>query len=162
VVGALGVVAFEVGRLIVAGLVVDTNDRVAVRALWNALFLDLRTWSIVLVVAGTVVAAAARSLLRPVAATDLLRRAWTRASGPPTTRSGRIAHASVLAVAGVVLVVEPRVILTVATVAVGIVLLYAGLVELLRVALPPQERPGRGPGAGYTSTAASQPRASSP
>jgi len=145
VVGALGVVAFEVGRLIVAGLVVDTNDRVAVRALWNALFLDLRTWSIVLVVAGTVVAAAARSLLRPVAATDLLRRAWTRASGPPTTRSGRIAHASVLAVAGVVLVVEPRVILTVATVAVGIVLLYAGLVELLRVALPPQERPGRGP-----------------
>jgi hypothetical protein len=140
VVGALGIVAVEVGRAIAAGRLEEAGDRLAVRALWNALFLDLRTWSVVLVVTGTVVAAAARSVLRPVAAADLLRRAWARASATPTTRGGRIAHACVLAVAGGVLIAEPRAIITIATVTLGIGLLYAGLVELLRVALPPQER----------------------
>ena len=145
VVGALGIVAFEVGRLIAAGRLEDTSDRLAVRALWNALFIDLRTSSVVLVVAGTVVGAAARSLLRPVAATELLRRGWGRASAPPTTRGGRIAHAGVLTVVGLLLVVEPRAILAIATVGLGIALLYAGLVELLRIALPPQEPRTDGP-----------------
>ena len=145
VVGALGVVTFEVSRLLVAGRLEDPSDRLAVGALWDALFLDLRTWSIVLIVVGTVVAAAARSLIRPVAATELLRRGWKKASTPPATRGGRIVHAILLIGGGLVLVVEPRAFLTVATAAAGVVLLYAGLVELLRMALPPQQRPTSGP-----------------
>jgi hypothetical protein len=139
--GAVGVLAFEAGRLIVAGRFADPGDRAAARAVWSALFLDLRTWSVVLAVAGVVVAAAARSLIRPVAATDLLERGWARVSAPPASTAGRVGRAAGLTVAGVVFVAAPGRVLVVAVVAAGVVLLYGGVVEFLRVALPPEAVP---------------------
>jgi hypothetical protein len=125
VVGAVGIVAFEAGRLIAVGRFEDTGDRAAARAVWSALFLNFRTWSVVLAVAGITVAAAARSLIRPVAATDLLKDAWSRASAPPRTTAGRLARAAALTAGGVVVVAAPRTVIAVATVAAGVVLLYA-------------------------------------
>ena len=90
-VGMLIVVAYTIARAIALGQFDDPDDRAAAAAVWAAFLGDLRTFGWVLAGSGAVVAAAAASLVRPVAIEGTLLRAWRIATTEPATtwRTGR-------------------------------------------------------------------------
>ena len=63
----------------------DPEDRAAAAAVWAAFLGDLRTFGWVLAGSGAVAAAAAASLVRPVAIEGTLVRAWRVATTEPAT-----------------------------------------------------------------------------
>jgi uncharacterized membrane protein HdeD (DUF308 family) len=149
-VAALGVGAIVVGVTIVAGLslargvalghVSGAEERGAAGAIWDAYLADLRTWGWLLAGSGAVVAAAASSLIRPVALEARLRAGWRLAATEPARPAARLLRALALIAAGAVVVVEPGVALQVAATATGLYLAYAGVTALLRLISPPDER----------------------
>ena len=78
------VVAYAVARALALGSVRDPDDRAAAAAVWDAFLGDLRDARAGCSRAsGAVVAAAAASLIRPVALEAPLRRRWRRATTEP-------------------------------------------------------------------------------
>lgn len=108
-------------------------DRAAAGAVWDAFLGDLATWALVTLGAGTIVAAAAASLLRPVDVRRPLARAWALVSTVPRTPWLRVARAVALIAAGALIVVERQWMLDVALVLAGVFVLYQGVEELLRM-----------------------------
>lgn len=142
-VALLLVIAYELGRALAGARFDDPVTSDAARVAWDALLSDLRTWSIALAVAGLVVGGAAASLLRPLDAGAGLRRAYRAVADTPARPRARAARAALLIAAGIVIVAASGVVLRVAVIAVGALALYVGVGEVLRLALPPQERQPR-------------------
>ncbi len=145
-VGVLVVVGFYVGRALVGGQAGNDADAAALRTIWDAFLLDLRTWSIVLAAAGVVLAAAAASLIRPLDVAAPLRRAWETVSVTPATPGRRVIRAIALVAAGLVIVLARDTVIELAVVAVGLLVLYVGVAELLRLSMPAQAAPSAGAG----------------
>jgi len=144
--GVTIVVVLIAARAVALGNVGGADERGAAGAVWDAYLSDLRTWGWVLAASGAVVAAAARSPVRPVAIEGPLRAGWRAATTEPARPSARALRAIVLIAAGVVVILQTTVALLVAATLAGAYLLYAGVVALLR--LIPQPAPGERRAAG--------------
>jgi hypothetical protein len=143
-VGLLGIVAFEVGRALLGGAV-DPEEAPAAEVVFDAFLVDLRTWFIVVAALGLIVAAASAGLLRTPDAGSWPTRAWSTIAATPATTSRRTARALALLAAGGAILLFPALAARLAVLAVGVVALYAGVAELLRLTLPAEpERAGRG------------------
>jgi uncharacterized membrane protein HdeD (DUF308 family) len=145
VVGVVIVVAYTIARAVVVDNVSDPESRAAAGAVWNAFLGDLRTFGWLLAGAGAVVAAAATSLVRPIEIEGALRRAWTVARTEPQATWLKVGRALALIAAGVLVVLEPLVVVQVIATLVGVYLVYVGVEAILRLIYQPQEseRPRR-------------------
>jgi hypothetical protein len=138
VVGVVIVVSWVVARAIALEQVSDENRDVA-RAVWDAFLGDLRTAGWVLAGAGAVLAAAAASLLRPVALEPALRRLRDRVVTEPQRPVLRVLRALGLITVGALVVARPAEILSLIATLAGVCLIYAGVVALLRLIDRPEE-----------------------
>jgi hypothetical protein len=145
VVGVAVVVALEIGRALVAGGFEESADSAAVRAVWDAFLGDLLVWSLAIAACGTVVAAAASSLIRPVEVGPWMRRAWATVATTPESPVRRALRAAALVAVGVAVIAARDALIRLAVVALGVALAYLGIAELLRMTLPaePAEAGGR-------------------
>jgi hypothetical protein len=153
VAGAILVIAYQLGRSAVLARFSAPEDQAAAREVWDAFLLDLRTWALVALAAGTVIAAAAASILRPVDVRVPLRRAWEVVTVTPVTPWRRVGRALALIVAGVLFIAWRQALLDIALVLLGVYILYQGVAELLRMltetrtredaAAPQPQRSGR-------------------
>ena len=146
VAGAIVALAQQIVRADVLGDV--AADRAAAGEVWDAFLGDLLTWALVTIAIGTVIAAAAASLLRPVEVGDPLRRAWALAASAPARPLPRAARAVALIVVGALIVVERRWVLDAALVLAGVFVLYQGVAELLRMVALPAPEAGHAAGGG--------------
>ncbi|HEY8582799.1 MAG TPA: hypothetical protein VIL49_07620 [Capillimicrobium sp.] len=138
--GAVVLVAFEIGRAQALGALSGPDERAAGAEVFDSFLLDLRTWALVTLGCGTVVAAAAASLLRPVDVRGPLARAWALVTTVPERPALRAGRAVALIVAGALMIAERDWLLDVALILAGVYVLYQGVEELLRmIARPPEE-----------------------
>jgi hypothetical protein len=141
VVGLAMVVVMHVGRSLLEGSIDDEVDRRAAGAIWDAFLDPLRTWYLILAGAGLVVASASASLLRPIDLEEPLRRAWQWVRREPETPLGRVLWAAGLAAAGLVMVLDPGLVLRLATVVVGAYAISRALAVIVGVvSVPAPER----------------------
>lgn len=157
VAGAVIVIAYQIARSEVLGRFALPGDEAAAAATWDAFLLDLRTWALVTLAAGTIVASAAASLLRPVDVRGPLRRAWETVATVPATPARRLVRALALVAAGVLIIAQRRWVLDVALILVGIYVLYQGVEEILRLIIQ-----GREPAAAAERSVGDEPRADRP
>jgi hypothetical protein len=112
----------------------DTLHSALVRAGWRE-FGSALWWAAALVTAaGGLLVLASAALIPQVDVGVLERRAWVALTRSPTTGHGRIGRGSGLVLLGVALVLRPAVALTVAGGLIGLLLLLAGVGELVGVA----------------------------
>jgi hypothetical protein len=140
VAGVTIVVVLAAVRAVAVGKVSGADEREAAGAVWDAYLSDLRTWGWVVAISGAVVAAAAASLIRPVAVEGPLRAGWRLATTEPARPVVRALRAVALIAAGVVVILQTTVALQVAATLAGAFLLYCGVTALLRLVPPPAER----------------------
>lgn len=119
------------------GQVDDPDLRAALDGVWDAYLLDLRNLLLLVAGCGAVVAAAAASVLRPVSLEAPLRGAWGLVATTPEGPWWRTGRALGLIAAGALVVADPLAALRLLGVAVGMVLIYAGVQELLRLVVRP-------------------------
>jgi Short repeat of unknown function (DUF308) len=117
----------------------DEEVQDATREILDAFLGDLTTWAFVVGAIALVVAAAASSLLQPFQAGEGFARLRARLA-PPESAGGRALHGSVVALVGLLVVIEPTLALQVLAVAFGAVLIYFGVSELLSAIQPRTER----------------------
>lgn len=136
--GVLVLIAYAVARALALGTVSDPDGRAAAGAVWNAFLGDLRTTGWVLAGAGAVVAAAAESLIRPVAVEAPLRALWRIAATEPASPPLRFARAGALIAIGLLLIAHPQLALQVLATVVGVYALYKGVEAILRLVYRPR------------------------
>lgn len=118
--------------VVVRGLVVQTADGSEVaRAVFDALLGDLLWWIALLGAAGTVLAAAAASLIEPAHARAVPREAWDRLRREPQTRGPRVLRGLGGVALGLLIVAFPSGALVLAASAAGAYLVVLGLIALL-------------------------------
>ena len=123
-----GLGEFVVSHAASAADIGDGRERAAIRALWDALFADLRDAGLVAALAGAVVAAlAARGM--PRARTAAARRLAARAFSSQAP-AAKLARAAVLVTLGGLLIFEPGLFGRILLVAAGIVIVLAGVAQL--------------------------------
>jgi hypothetical protein len=138
-VGVLIVVAYTIGRAVALGRFHDPEDRAAAAAVWSAFLGDLRTFGWVLAGSGAVVAAAAASLVRPVAIEGTLLRAWRIATTEPATTWARVVRAVALIAVGALVIAQPLTAAQVAATLVGVYVVYKGIEAILRLIYRPPD-----------------------
>jgi hypothetical protein len=142
---AVGVVIFAactVVRAIVLEQVTD-EDRDVAAAVWDAFVGDLRTAGLLLAGVGAVLAAAAASLLRPIALGPALLRLRDRVVGEPERPALRVLRALVLIALGTLVVARPAAALSLLATLAGVGLIYVGTVALLRLVYKPEQAAAR-------------------
>ena len=123
-----GLGEFVVSHAASAADIGDGRERAAIRALWDALFGDLRDAGLVAALAGAVVAAlAARGM--PRARTAAARRLAERALSSQAP-AAKLARAAVLVTLGGLLIFEPGLFGRILLVTAGIVIVLAGVAQL--------------------------------
>jgi hypothetical protein len=138
-VGVVVVVAYTIARAVVLDTFHDPDSRAAAAAVWGSFLGDLRTFGWVLAGSGAVVAAAAASVVRPVAIEGALARAWRIATTEPQATWLRLVRAAALIAGGLLVVVNPAAALQVAATLVGVYLMYKGIEAILRLIYRPPE-----------------------
>jgi hypothetical protein len=98
----------------------------------------LAVWCWAAAGAGAIVALAAAALLRPVLVVPLVRRGWTGVIRTPDGPWRRGLRAVLAIVVGVALIVDPLTVLELVAVSAGLLLVLAGVSELLRLAGEPE------------------------
>jgi hypothetical protein len=140
-VGVVVVLGYTIARAVVLARFHDPDERAAAGAVWGAFLGDLRTWGFLLAGTGAAMAAAAASLVRPVAVEGTLLRAWRVATTEPDSTWLRVARAVALIVVGVFVIAQPLTALQVAAMLVGLYVAYKGIEAILRlVYVPPEPR----------------------
>jgi hypothetical protein len=136
------VVGLLVGMLVPLGRVVtfwaipkDPGARAALFGLWRAYFLGLFSWAATLAGTGVVLAAAGTSLYEDLDPFNRLKAILDRAVHPPASRGGRTLWALALSVVGTIVLIWPTSVLTATAVLIGLLLIYAALREVFRLAL---------------------------
>ncbi len=112
-------------------------------AAWDAFLGDLRTAGWVIAGVGAVIAAAAASVVRPVAVEEPARAAWRYVRAEPERTALRVVRGVAIIAAGVLIVAEREAVLVIATTLIGVYLIYKGLEALLRVIYRPGEERAR-------------------
>jgi hypothetical protein len=130
-------VAYWVLHARLVGRVADPDLRAAVDGVWDAYLLDLRNLLLIVAGCGAVAAAAAASVLRPLRLDVPLRRGWALVTTPPERTRTRALRGLALVAAGVLIVGDPLSALRLLALAIGIVSIYAGVQELLRLVVKP-------------------------
>jgi len=133
VVAMVSVVALGVARAVVLDGIDAVGARAAVDAVWGSFLDDLRLALYLTAASGAVVAAAASSLLRPVAIDAQLRRGWQALTTVPRSRGMQAARAISLLAAGILIVVRHDAAIGLLVVLVGLYIAYAGASELMRL-----------------------------
>ena len=106
------VLALGAARRSALGEIGDRDARDAAQAVWRSVFGDLRTALLLIAIAGTIVVAAARSLLRVARCeTPAGAARGARDDARPTRTVPRVARALALVVAGVIALVDPSLVL---------------------------------------------------
>ena len=139
VAGVAVAVGYGIARSVVTGSYEGADGQAAAGAVWSAFFGDLRSAAWVLAGSGAVVAAAARSLLRPVELGDDARRALALIATEPRRPALRALRGVALAATGVLVLVERRAVLELLITLAGVALVYAGVTALLRLVYRPPE-----------------------
>ncbi len=134
--GVAGVVGLSAAKAIVVGQFDEQGLRDAVAGAWEAFFGDLSTSLYLFAAAGAVVAAAASSLLRPVDVVARLRGGYEWATTVPEARWKRAARALALIVVGVLIIARRDAVVDLIVILAGLFVIYAGVAELMRLALP--------------------------
>ena len=148
-IGVLGlsmVVVMHVGRSLLEGSIEDQVDSRAAGAIWDAFLDPLRTWYLLLAGAGLVVASASASLLRPIDLDEPLRRAWQRLRKEPETAVGRVVWAAGIAALGLVMVLDPGLVVRIAIVVAGAYAISRALGVLVGVVSVPEQGRHEEPG----------------
>jgi uncharacterized membrane protein HdeD (DUF308 family) len=135
--GVVLVSACTVARAIVLSRFHDPDSRAAASAVWGVFVDDLRTWGWVLAGSGAIVAAAAHSVLRPIAIEGALREGWQFVITEPKATWLRVARALGLIALGILIVASPLTALQVAATLVGVYILYKGVVVILALIYHP-------------------------
>jgi hypothetical protein len=139
--GVVVVVLCVVARAIVLSRVHAPDSHAAAAAVWASFVDDLRTFGWVLAGSGAVIAAAADSVLRPVAIEGTLRAGWQAVTREPRSTALRVARAAGLIALGGLVVAAPSTALEVVATLVGVYLIYKGVTVLLAIVYHPA--PGR-------------------
>jgi hypothetical protein len=139
VAGVVVVAAYTIARAIALGSIHDPDERAAASAVWASFLGDLRTWGLLLAGTGAVVAAAAASLVRPVAVEGTLLAAWRTVTTEPDAVLLRVLRALALVVVGVLVITQPVAALQVVATLVGVYVAYKGIEALLRLIYRPRE-----------------------
>jgi hypothetical protein len=108
----------------------DEDVRAAAGALWDAYLGPLSSWALGLTAGAALLAAASASVLRPYTAAARIAHARARVLHP-RGRRGHTIRGSLALLAGVLLIVEPSLMLELAAVLAGALLVYFGAGELL-------------------------------
>lgn len=140
--GALGVIAYLVGKSLVIGQFHQEEQRRAASAVWDAFLVDLRTWCLVVGGAGIVTAAAASTYLQTTDISDEAEALGRRLLARPQSRALQFLRALGFAVASLFVILEPWTTVQVIVIAAGGYGLYYAVGELLRL-YQPRARRGR-------------------
>ncbi|MEK6272477.1 MAG: hypothetical protein AABM42_07495 [Actinomycetota bacterium] len=143
---AVGAVVLLIGyhltRSVVVDQVTDPDTRAAVGEAWDTFLDGLQTTLLIAAGAGVILAAATRSLVRPVGIERPVEEAWRRLTTVPERPAARAARGVILVVVGLVIVLNRDTAIELAVLAVGLYVLYKGVEELLRlIARPPEAAP---------------------
>jgi hypothetical protein len=136
--GVLLIIVWTLGRAVAENQVSGASARAAVGAVYGSFLGDLRTIAWIVAGAGAVLAAAAGSLVRPVAIDEPLGRAWGWLVTDPKRAWERGLRGVALAAVGVFCVADHAAVLTVLFTAAGAYLIYSGVVVLLALINRPQ------------------------
>ena len=142
---AVQLLGFSVAGLAVATVLLLAGARVAVvrlssdqelerratGAVWDAFLGDLRGLLLVVAAVAIVVAAAVATQATLPNLLPALRRGWALMSRPPRRTAWRVARGAALAVVGLAIVLEPLTALRLVGIVGGLLVLYAGVDELL-------------------------------
>jgi hypothetical protein len=138
----LGVVA-AVAMTVTRGLTVARIDEAAVRdavgGIWDAFLGDLQTALYLFAGCGTVIAAAASSLLRPVDIAAPLRSAGELIARVPERTGARVLRAMILLGVGIAIILLRAQVLELFVIAAGLYVAYAGVSELMRMTMTADE-----------------------
>jgi hypothetical protein len=137
--GVVLVLGLGIGRSVAVGRVHGSDERDAVRAVWDAFLGDLNTAGWILAAVGAVVAAAASSLIRPVEIDAPLRRAAGWVTTQPARPLWRVVRGVALIVVGLLFLLDSDLVLRVFFTATGVYLVYAGVSVLLWLIYQPPE-----------------------
>jgi hypothetical protein len=121
-----------------------TDVRAAANDLWGVFLDDLTTWTLGVTAVAWIIAAASASVLAaysPAAGLDRLRALYRR----PVTPRARGARGAVVLGVGLLVVVEPTLVLKVLVVIGGVLLIYVGAGEVLTAVAPAEPRARRRP-----------------
>jgi hypothetical protein len=135
--GVAIVVAYAVARSVALASVSGADERAAAGAVWNAFLADLRTTGWILAGSGAVVAAAAASLIAPVAIEPAALRAARWVTAEPARPALRAARAVGLIAAGLLVIVQRDAVIQVLVTLAGVYLIYKGVEALLRLVYRP-------------------------
>jgi hypothetical protein len=134
-VGLLMALVIPSGRLVALFASQDPAARGAIFGVWRAYFLPLLTWTVTFCGTGLVLAAAGNSLHEAVNPFQQLPHLLRVLATPPAGRGRRVAWVAGTAAASAVLLVWPSSVVTVLAVLGGLLLAFAALRELFRLAL---------------------------
>ena len=135
VVGLFLALMIPAGRLVALLASTDPSTRGAIFGVWRAYFAPLISWAITLSGTGLVLAAAGNSLHEAVNPFGQLAALLRTMATPPERRGGRVLWIATTAAAGTVLLVWPTSVVSVLAVVGGLLLAFAALRELFRLAL---------------------------
>jgi hypothetical protein len=138
-IAAAGIAIVAVDTVAEALVLANADEPDVWAAAWDAFLGDLRTAGWVIAGVGAVIAAAAASVLRPVAIEERARLAWRHVSAEPDSAALRVLRAVTLVAAGVFTVAAPEAVLVIVTTLIGVYLVFKGLELLLRVIYRPGE-----------------------
>jgi len=123
------------GRLVALLVTDDPAARGALFGLWRAYFLPLLPFIYSMAGTGVILAAASHSLFERTDPFDALRDLGHLAMTPPPTRGRRAVWIAAVAIAGTVLLIWPSSVVAVLAVIGGLLLVFAAVRELFRLAL---------------------------
>jgi hypothetical protein len=141
VAGVLLIVVLAIGEQIARAQVSGGAARSAVGAVYNAFLDDLRTEAWIIAGIGAVFAAASSSLIRPVSIDEPLARAWRALVTEPRRPWVRALRGIALVAAGVFVVAEHQMTITIVLTALGVYLIYGGAYVLLSLINRPEGQP---------------------
>ena len=133
------------GHAVAAAVTREPDGRAALVGAWMSWFAGARLWAATFAGVGTILTAAATSLLEAVDPWQHLRTLSRRVLRPPRTAAGRAWAGAGLLAGGTLLMVWPQGALTGLVVASGLLMAYIGLRELFRLLLervPEEAHPG--------------------
>jgi hypothetical protein len=136
---AVLLIGYHLTRSVVVDQVTDPDSRAAVEATWDTFLDGLQTTLLIAAGAGVILAAATRSLVRPVGVERPVEEAWRRLTTIPERPAARAVRGLILVVAGLVIVLNRDAAIELAVLAVGLYVLYKGVEELLRLIARPAE-----------------------
>lgn len=144
--GASVVLGLDIAKPIAVHQVSGTQNQAAAGAVWDAFLHDLHTAGWFVAGFGTLIAAAADSLLRPIDLGQPVRWLAERLSAEPERPALRAARGAALLIAGLFVVVNTQAVIAFIVTLGGIYLIYAGITMLLRVIYRPEMAQARAAG----------------